>query len=175
MKTSDTLVVFYSRTGNTAKVAHAIATPLHADVERLADFVDRDGVVGFVRSLKDAITREPAKLQPLAVDPTRYGLVIIGTPDWGKSISAPARAFLLQYKGRLQKVAFFLTDGEADHAAIFKEMATLVGSQPVATLGIPGVDVERGAFEPQVTRFVAEISSMAAVDAGPLEKTATPP
>lgn len=154
MPGSTTLVVYYSRTGTTRVVAHAVAQRLAADVEPLRDNVDRDGTLGFLRSLYDAIRRNGATLQPLSVDPAAYDLVIIGTPDWGKSIAAPTRTFLQEHRGRLRNVAFFLTDGTSDHAAIFREMAQLVGREPVATLGIPQTVVNARQHEAQVQAFV---------------------
>jgi len=157
MPASKTLVVFYSRTGNTEKVARAIAAATGADLEALVDTVDRAGLVGFLRALKDAFTKGETRLQPLTVDPTQYDLVIIGTPDWGQSVSSPARSFMKAHHGRLRQVAFFLTDGHSDHAVIFKEMEQLVGRAPVATLGIPGVDVQRGEFAAPVATFVGTL------------------
>ncbi len=154
MPASKTLVVYYSRTGTTQLVARSIGQRLMADVEPLRDTVHREGLWGFMRSLKDAIKKTGTTLEPLSVDPTAYDLVIIGTPDWGKSIAAPARTFLQEHRGRLHNVAFFLTNGTADHAAIFREMALLVGREPLATLGIPRTEVEAGRYEGEVQVFV---------------------
>jgi len=154
MPASKTLVVYYSRTGTTQLVARSIAQRLMADVEPLRDTVQREGLWGFMRSLKDAIKKSGTTLEPLSVDPTAYDLVVIGTPDWGKSIAAPTRTFLEEHRGRLKNVAFFLTDGTSDHSAIFKEMALLVGREPLATMGIPQTEVQAGRYEGEVQVFV---------------------
>lgn len=165
MPASDTLVIYYSRTGTTAALATAIAKRMNADVERITDTFKRDGPVGFVRSLYDAVKRRGSTLNPLGVDPTQYRLVLIGTPDWGVSMAAPVRTFLTSYAGRLPRVAFFLTDGTSDHAAVFREMGTLVGAEPIASVGIPHDDVVANRYDAQVTTFVSAIEKARVLEA----------
>lgn len=154
MAHSNTLVVYYSRTGATAKVAQALAQATGADVEVLADTVDRRGPIGFLRSLYDAARHRGTALAPLKADPIEYDLVIVGTPDWGASVAAPVRTFLKTFSPRLKRVAFFITDGVKDHAAVFRDMTTLTGHEPVATLEVLHDDALAGRFGPQVTAFV---------------------
>jgi flavodoxin len=165
MPTSTTLVIYYSRTGTTAKLAEAIARATGADTERITDTVDRDGFFGFMRSLRDAIRKSESTLNPSGVDPAAYQLVIIGTPDWGQSVAAPTRTFLASQKGRLRNVAFFLTDGTSDHAKVFADMAELVGATPVATLGIPHDEVVKDQFLPRVEAFVGQLPRARAAQA----------
>lgn len=166
------LVIYYSRTGATAKLAEAIASATGADVEPLRDTVNRAGAWGFIRSIRDAAGKRGTVLEPLHVDPTRYDLVVIGTPDWGKSISAPVRTFLEAYRGHLGQVAFFLTDGEADHDAIFREMGRLAGREPVAVLGVAHDDVVLDRFEAKLRPFLKALPRPAVqtgVDAGSVQ------
>ncbi len=154
---SKILVVYYSRTGTTRKLAESIATATGADIEALVDTVNRNGFFGFMRSMRDAGGRRSTTLKPMQHDPTQYDLVIIGTPDWGRSVSAPTRAFLVQYRGRLPKVAFFLTDGAGDHKAVFLDMTLLVDAEPVAVLGIPHDDVVRNKYADRVEAFAKSL------------------
>lgn len=158
MGTSHSLVVYYSRTGTTERLAEAIAQVLQADLERLEDTVNRAGPWGFVRSLRDAIGRRGASLKRLKHNPADYEQVLIGTPDWGKSVAAPVRTFLSSWCGRLPRVAFFLTDGRADHAMVFREMASLVGQDPVAVLGVPQREVREGEWAGAVATFVEQLT-----------------
>jgi len=157
MPRANILVVYYSRSGTTETVARAIAEATGAGVEPLVDTVNRGRALGFVRSVRDAASRRQTTLQPLSVDPADYDLVVVGTPDWGKSVSAPVRTFLAIHAGRLRQVAFFLTDGEAEHARVFREMASLVGREPVAQLGIPHDEVDRGAYREQLAAFLESL------------------
>lgn len=94
------------------------------------------------------------------MDPTGYELVVIGTPDWGKSVAAPMRTFLADHRGKLRQVAFFLTDGTADHAAVFRDMGLLVGAEPVAALGLPHADVGDDRYAEQLAAFVRALPSV---------------
>lgn len=156
-----TLVIYYSRSGTTEKLALAIAKAFDADLERVIDDVDREGAAGFLRSLRDAVRHRDTTIEPLAHDVSKYDLVIIGTPDWGQAVAAPARAVLAQCRERLHHVAFFLTDGVADHAKIFREMAELCGHEPVAVLGIPGKQVNEGHYDEAVATFANTIRKSA--------------
>jgi flavodoxin len=156
-----TLVVYYSRTETTAELARAIAEATGAELEPLVDTVSRAGGRGFLRSLRDALSRRPTTIEPLHVDPAAYDLVVVGTPDWGGSVSAPVRTFLADNRGRLPTVAFFLTDGSADHEKVFREMAELAGCEPVARLGLPHDDVKRGEYADRVAAFTASLPGAA--------------
>jgi hypothetical protein len=134
------LVVYYSRSGTTAKVAEALATALGADVVPIVDTKDRGGVGGFVRSLQDTIGKRPAVIEPLSVDPSTYELVVVGTPVWGNAASTPVRAFFAQHR-ELKRVAFFITDGLSSHQVVFRDLEQLAGQKAVATLGLPQGDV----------------------------------
>ena len=168
MPHSKILVLYYSRTGTTAKLGQAIAQATGADVEALLDTKDRQGAWGFVRSIIDAGRRSTTTLKPLKVDPAQYELVILGTPDWGRSISSPMRTFLAAYKGKLKQVAFFLTDGTSDHTGIFKEMAELSGREPVATLGVPHDDVWKDRCAEPLKKFLAALPAPQVQPAEPL-------
>ena len=151
------LVVYYSRTETTATLARAVAEALGADVEELVDTVPRAGGRGFLRSLRDAAGRRSTTIEPVRADLAAYDLVVVGTPDWGGAVAAPVRAFLGEHGRRLQRVAFFLTDGESDHDKVFRDMAGLAGKQPAATLGVPHADVERGDYPERVEAFAASL------------------
>jgi multimeric flavodoxin WrbA len=151
------LVVYYSRTETTAELARAIAEAIGADAEALADTVARGGRRGFLRSLRDAIGRRGTTIEPLRSDLAAYDLVVVGTPDWGGAVSAPVRTFLEENRGRLPQVAFFLTDGTADHEKVFREMATIAGRDPVASLGVPHDDVQAGGYVDRVAAFAASL------------------
>ncbi len=50
-----TLVVYYSRTGNTKLIGDELAAVLGADVEELKDRDDRSGRMGYIRAGRDAL------------------------------------------------------------------------------------------------------------------------
>ena len=152
-----TLVVYYSRTETTEELAKAIAEATGAELEPLVDTVSRAGGRGFLRSLRDAARRRSTTIEPLRVDPSRYDLVVVGTPDWGGSVSAPVRAFFAECRRSLPAVAFFLTDGGADHEKVFADMAELAGREPLATLGLPHDEVEQGEYADRVADFATSL------------------
>lgn len=51
------LVVFYSRTGNTRRVAEMIAGEMKADLQELVDKKSRKGPIALLRAGRDAIKK----------------------------------------------------------------------------------------------------------------------
>lgn len=45
------LVVYYSRSGTTRKLAQAISQELHCDLEEITETRSRNGLVGYLRSI----------------------------------------------------------------------------------------------------------------------------
>jgi len=147
------LVVYYSRTGTTGTVAEILARRLGADVEGIREATDRLGLRGYVRSLFDATLSRWVPIASLAHDPRRYDLVVVGTPVWGASVSAPVRTFLSNHARRLPTVAFFATEGGRGERRVFRQMEEVLEAHPVATLAVTQRDVERGRVSDRIVSF----------------------
>jgi flavodoxin len=104
-----TLVVYYSRTGTTKKVAEFISSKLNCDLEEIVDVKSRKGVVGWLRSGMEATTNKNASINESKYDLASYDLVIVGTPIWNGRISSPMRTYLNQNKDGLRRAGFFCT------------------------------------------------------------------
>jgi len=131
-----TLVVFFSRTGKVRRVAEAIADELGADVEEIVDTRDRRGPFGLLSAARDAVLRRAARIEEPAHDPADYDLVVIGTPVWAWSVSAPVRAYLQRERERLPEVAFFAVARGQGPARAVRVMGVLAGKEPRAGLPI---------------------------------------
>jgi len=151
------LVVFYSRSGHTKKVAESISAGLGAEIEEIIDTKKRSGPIGFMVSGKDAVQKKLTKLRESSKDPGDYDIVIIGTPIWVGAMSAPIRTYLTEKKEKLGKVAFFCTAGSDDGKRTFSAMEELCGKEPASVLTVHTKVVKAGNFEKDVERFAGEI------------------
>jgi flavodoxin len=140
-----TLVVYYSRTGNTRGVAEKIAELLHADLDEIIDKKNRSGMIGYLSAGKDAMTKANIDIG-YKLNPADYDMVVLGTPIWGSTITPALRTYLTAHSGTIKKTAFFATSGGSGIGKIAQEMEQL-STKPIAQLllktklGKKGIDV----------------------------------
>ena len=151
------LVVFYSRTGTTKKVAEAITAKLDCDIEEIIDTKSRRGLLGFLRSGLEATLKRLTTIEEIKNDPASYDVVIIGTPVWNGTMSSAIRTYLSQYKEDLQNIAFFCTQGSSGDNT-FKEMESLCGKKPLALLRLTSKEVEKGEDTGKIEQFIRGIN-----------------
>jgi len=151
------LVVFYSRTGTTKKVAEAVAAKLDCDIEEIIDTRSKRGLLGFLRSGLEATLKKLTTIEGIKNDPASYDVVIIGTPVWNGTMSSAIRTYLSQHKEDLQNVAFFCTQGSSGDNA-FKEMESLCGKKPLALLRLTSKEVEKGEDTGKIEQFIRGIN-----------------
>lgn len=156
------LLVYFSRTGNTARVAEELAWHCGADKEPIFERRDRDGAMGKLRSLCQAVLRLRPPILPTHREPRAYDLVTIGTPVWANAPAAPVRSYVAPHAAEFKRVAFFCTKGRRKGASqVFSELQRLCGQAPVASIafdaqhrGVPAADEDVRHFmsclEPQV-------------------------
>jgi len=166
MARSRFLIVYYSRSGTTRKVAEALAAALSCDIEEIVEPRGRAGPFGAMRSALEAILRRPAPIAATKLNPLSYDLVIVGTPVWAWSVSSPVRAFLAANKSRLPDVAFFCSLGNSGHESAFAQMRSLAGKTPRAKGVFVERDVKAGTFAPQLADFVKMTRGFVLVDGG---------
>lgn len=152
-----TLVVYYSRSGHTKKVAVALSRILKSDIEELVDLKDRNGIIGWLYAGRDSYLKNVTKIKKPKSDPKKYGMVFIGTPTWASNISPAIRTYCTKMKKRFRKVAFFCTKGGIPQSDIFPEMKLLCGKKPAATLGITDMEMRNGEFFEKVKKFSAKV------------------
>jgi flavodoxin len=132
-----TLVVYYSRSGNTRQVAEVLAQKMGADLEELIDRHPRKGLVGWLKSGRDAVKEKETELAPLDHSPENYDAIVVGTPVWAAHPAPAVRTFLGSNDLGGKRVAFFCTmsaRGGEETLAIMKRL--LSGGEPAGTLAI---------------------------------------
>ncbi|MGO9132784.1 MAG: flavodoxin family protein [Methylovirgula sp.] len=151
--TKKILLVFYSRTGTTRKVAEALASELKCDTDEILVIGNRTGFWGILRALIEASRRWPAKIEPAKIAPSHYDLVVIGTPVWAWSVASPVHAYLKENAKSLPAVAFFCTLGNKGSESTFAQMRDLVGMPPIAVAAFKVRDVAAGRIASQLSEF----------------------
>lgn len=127
------LIVYYSLTGTTQKLAGRMAGMLKCDVERL-----------------------PMLGHNAAIHENSYDLVIVGTPIWLYSPAFPTGRFLSRNKNRLHRVAFFCTY-QTTIGKSFDKMERMCGKKPAGVLQMMGPEIGTEAGDQRIKQFIDEI------------------
>jgi flavodoxin len=153
-----TLVVYYSRTGNTKKVAGMIARQLQADLEELVDLKGRAGLMGWLRSGRDAMKEETTDLGPLHHDPDDYDLIFVGSPVWASHPAPAASTFLRSQDLSGKQVALFCTMNASGGEKACAVMKSVIPSVEVADHLVVAMKKEtEDEIEKKITQWVARL------------------
>ncbi len=152
-----TLVICYSRSGHTKKVAEAISFVLKCDIEEIKDKVDRRGIWGWLTSGRDASMGNLTKISDVMKSIDSYDMVIIGTPIFAWNLSPAIRTFLSENAEKISNAAFFCTEGNTGASNAFKTMSSILGKEPAATLEIKDWEIGAGKHLQKVSDFVDRI------------------
>ena len=153
-----TLVIYFSHTGHTQKIAEAIAAKYGSDMERIEEVKQRSGASGYLAAGRDAMFNRSGSIKATQKNPAQYDLIFLGTPIWAWSVSPPVRAYLAGHKTGLNQVAFFCTEGGSGGQRAFRQMADVIGRQPVATLEITEPDLKSGADSKKLQEFFDRVA-----------------
>jgi flavodoxin len=151
------LVVFYSRSGNTKKIAESISESLDCDIEEIVDTEKRGGIFGYIKSGYEAFRGKLSKIEDPKNDVSQYDLVIIGTPVWAGKMAVPVRTYITQNHAKFGKTAFFSTAGGTNFDSTFSDMKEVSGASPIAEIGIRAKEVQDGSYKPKVAEFLTKI------------------
>jgi flavodoxin len=138
-----TLVIYYSKTGNTKAVAQTIAEAVVADMEEITEpKAKRDGLLGFLRSGRDGMMQRKSVIAPPRARIEDYDMVIVGSPVWGWNLVPSIRTYLSSINLAGKKAALFCTMGSSGDAKTFESMTSLMhGAQILGTLAMKQEEV----------------------------------
>lgn len=166
---SPLLVVYYSRSGTTARVAQALAQRLGADHVAIRDR-RAEGGVSIWRATLDRLLNTLPPIVPVAAPLGSYDLVVLGTPVWGGRAASPMRRFLHDYGPGLPPVAFFCTMGGSGAQSTFDDMQARLGKPPRASCAFDAKALDNGSYLASIDRFASELADAA----HPMRRQPTP-
>ena len=163
-----TLIVYYSRTGYTRRIAEELAALVDADLEPIKEDRSRKGIVEFFRSAIEAYWARPAKIRQAAHTPGNYDLVIFGTPVWSGHVCSPMLGYLKAHKDQVDRYAVFCTEGSSNGAVALEQFAGIIGKPAEAELILTDKEIDTGKEKLLVKRFTERLHSSDAgqTDAG---------
>ncbi|MGH8278720.1 MAG: flavodoxin family protein [Gammaproteobacteria bacterium] len=156
------LLVYYSRTGYTASIAHELADASGWDVEQIEDRHSRTGHLGFLRSLADVSFGRHAPIKPAQKNPADYALLVLGAPVWMGRLSSPVRSYIAAQREHFPRLAFFCTYGGRGAERAAREVTTLAGRPLVATLAITDAEIDQARYWGRLGAFQKQLAALPA-------------
>ena len=102
---SDTLILYYSRTGNTKLISETIAKGMGADIIEIKEVgTDRAGTWGFITAGIAAFLDQHGPITPEVINLNGYKNIIIASPIWSWNLATPIHSLLLKNHFKNQKI-----------------------------------------------------------------------
>ena len=157
---SRSIVLYYSATGTTEKVATLIHEKTGADIEKIVPVEsygeDYDGIIkAFQQEMENGVSRG---IDPIQANLTKYDTIYVGTPVWFGRCSGPVETFLTECDLQGKTVVPFCTFGSGGNS-VPGQMKTL---QPKASFtdwfGIRAARIDKA--DAEVTEFLTRIGAL---------------
>ena len=117
---SKTLIVYYSRTGNTKAVCESLAKEIDADIVEIKDLKNRMSKLGIIGGMFRTILGMRTKIFPEKIDMTDYSNVILSSPIWAAKV-APALRTAIYLNGFKDKKVVMLVTCDSFYAEKYQD------------------------------------------------------
>lgn len=155
------LVVYYSRTGNTKFVAERIANELGADIEEIVDLANRRGWLGFLKAGYDATRGRETKIGEMRKSPRDFDLIVVGSPVWNSRPSSAIRTYLKRNDLSEKKVAIFCTnEGNGKEKALARMKPLVSGGNFVGDLVVSKTLENQEENERKISTWCSNLKSL---------------
>jgi flavodoxin len=153
-----TLVVYYSRTGNTKSVAEKVAQTLEAEMEEIVDEKNRRGWIGFLKAGYDATVGNRTRIAETKKDPREFDWIIVGTPVWNSRPSPAIRTYLSKNDLTGKRVTVFCTSlGMGEAKAIERTKALVSTGDFTESLIMPRPNENKADDEKKISEWINKI------------------
>ncbi len=150
-----TLLVYYSRTNVTKKIAEMIQEKLGCDMEEITDNDKYSGRLGFLKGGMNASMGRTSDINPISKNPEDYDLIIIGTPVWASNVATPIYTYLMKYNKYFKNVASFCTCMGNGYEKTFKTISETTGKEQISTMFLTAEDMKNP--EEKIKTFITKL------------------
>jgi flavodoxin len=154
------LIVYYSRTGTTRKLAEAVQREMGGELLEVKTQRYQSGLRGYLLAGLDSILNREIPIQGGVPRKSGYDLVILGSPVWNRSLSAPMRTFMAQTPPKGRHFAHFLTYGGSGSSRAFEQLERLSRTPPEAKLAVTSEEIHDRRYLPKLHEFVRRLAKV---------------
>lgn len=123
------LISYYSRTGNTEKIANLLKNKLNCDIEAIDDLGKHSGAIGWIKGGYEASRNKKAAIASVKKNPKDYDLVIIGSPVWASKLASPMTTYVKKYNNSFKEIACFATCNAQGQEGTFKQLEEITSKK----------------------------------------------
>ncbi len=157
-----TLVIYYSKTGNTRAVAERIAEVTGGELEELTERgVKRSGILGWLLSGRDGLCQRASTIDPPKRDVQSYDTVFVGSPVWGGNLVPAVRSYLSSVDLQGKNLGLFCTMGSGGDRKTFDSMRSLTpGASILGEMSVKQANIsDAEALKQRVANWTASAGS----------------
>jgi flavodoxin len=148
-----TLIVFYSYTGTSRRVAQLLAAQQGWPVGEIIEEHPRAGAGGTLRCVLDSLLGREPPVRYEGPEPGGFDQVVLVAPVWVYQLAGPMRSFISRYAPRLSHYAVATTMSGSGAENVQSEIARLLRQPPLRTAAFPTRTVEDGSFANALQAF----------------------
>ena len=138
-----TLILYYSRTGNTKMCCEALQKELGADLIEIKDLKNRDGGWGFFTGALGSMFNVHTNIDPLNPDLSPYKNIIIASPIWTGTLSTAIRTLIDKNRFDNKQVVMFTTTNAAEKEKYIEKSKARAANNGAQVVGYYQVVVKR--------------------------------
>lgn len=150
-----TLIVYYSRTNVTKKIAELLQKELNCDIEEITDGGKYNGRLGYMKGGMNASMNRTSDIDPISKNPSDYDLIILGTPVWASNMATPVFTYLIQYRDRIKSMASFCTCIGGGYEKTLERIGEVSGKPQKSTMFLTENDIENP--NEKIKTFISKI------------------
>lgn len=154
-----TLIIYYSRSGETEKIAEYIAKKLNCESVRLKTAEKYNGVFGYIKACFACIPGKKFNLLPLNTNSgiEEYERIFICAPVWVEGVCPVVKQFAVDYKNKITAELCFVISHMSDipYSKKIAETCALFGKK---IRGIVSLQTKKHNWQPEVDEFLNTIN-----------------
>ncbi len=151
----DVLVVFFTRTGNSERLAEEISIKLHGDIDEIKSEVKYLGISGFIRAGYRSVTKKIDKIR-FQKDPSKYKIVVLVSPIWASNIPPAIRSYINKNKENLKNYGLIINGAMKENKKAYENFNELLGD-PVSEYVADNSNIEYEICQKDLEDFADKI------------------
>lgn len=156
---SNILVVVYSYTGTSRRVAELLCSQQGWRMAEIRDVRPRRGALGNLRCLVESLFKLRPNIRYDGPPPRDFDAVVLVSPIWVLQLAGPMRSFVATRRDHMPDVAVVSVMGGQGAPNAAAEIAKLVGRTPLLSTGLTMREVDDGSYAARLEAFGTAVKS----------------